>query len=261
MKTFKAPLTLDGRPDFRGNWSRTIGPPGTIEEVNQTWQRGAPQGSRRASLVVDPPDARIPYQSWAREQAGKNFQIYLDPQNICVPPGPQRFPYTAPAGGYLILQPPGDQQVVILHERVHTYRVIPMNARPHIPANLKLYEGDSVGRWEGNTLVVDITNVNGETWFDHAGNFLTDAAHLVERWTLVDRDTIHVETTIEDPRVLTRPMKIAVSLVRIKDPGHELIEDACWEGESDKLLKAESNPYPGRRPYPGWKDIRAVADH
>ena len=260
MKTFKPPLTPDGRPDFSGDWARTIGPSTTVEERGPNLPEPRTAPVRRASAIVDPPDARIPYRAWAVEQANKNFHIYLDPQNRCDLPGPQRFTYTAP-GGYLILQPRGDREITMLAERVHMYRVIPTNGRPHIPANVKLYEGDPVGRWEGNTLVVDFTNLNGGTWFDHAGNFLSDAAHIVERWTLADRDTIHVETTVEDPKVLTRPMKMAIAMARIKDPSHELLEDPCWEGERDKQTRTkESDPYPGQSPYPGWNGIGAAAD-
>ena len=99
-------------------------------------------------------------------------------------------------------------------------------------ANIKLWNGDSVGRWEGNTLVIDVTNVNGYTWFDDAGNFYTDAAHLVERLTMIDPNTIHYEVTIEDPKAYTRPWKMVWALVR-EAPGFELLEEACLEGERD----------------------------
>ena len=253
MKTFTPPLTPDNRPDFRGYWSRVI-LSATIQERGPNLPGERKADMRRASLIVDPPDGQIPYQSWAEKQAEKNPDTYVDTQAQCYLPGAQRVAYTAP-GGYLILQPRGDREVAILIERVHAYHVIPMDGRPHIPANIKLYEGDPVGRWEGNTLVVDITNLNGETWFDEAGDFLSDAAHIVERWTLADRDTIHLETTVEDPKVYTRPMKLAVAWIRVKDPGHELLEDPCWEGERDlsTILKG------GLIRYPGWNGMSVPA--
>ena len=249
MKTFQPPLTPDNRPDFRGYWSRTIESL-TITERGPNLSEHFRSPMRRPSLIVDPLDARVPYQSWAAEQAKKNPDTYIDPQAQCYLPGAQRVQYTAP-GGYLVLQPRGDREVAILIERVHAYHVIATDGRPHVPANVKLYEGDPVGRWEGNTLVVDITNLNGETWVSEAGDFLSDAAHIVERWTLADRDTIHLETTIDDPKVLTRPMKLAVAWIRIKDAGHELLEDPCWEGERDLFTISK-----GLSRYPGWNGMR-----
>ena len=84
-----------------------------------------------------------------------------------------------------------------------------------------------------NTLVVDVTNLNGYNWLDDAGNFFTDTVHMVERWTMIDPDTIHYQVTIEDPRVYTRPWTMSWALVREKEPGFELLEEACWEGERD----------------------------
>jgi len=250
MKTFKPPLTPDGRPDFRGYWSRTL-TSATIEERGPKLPEPRTSGVRRASTIVDPPDGMIPYQPWAREQAHWNHDVYIDTQSQCYLPGPQRVPYTSP-GGYLILQPPGDREVVMFIERVHMYHVIPTDGRPHIPANIKLFEGDPVGRWEGNTLVVDITNLNGETWFDESGDFLSDTAHIVERWTFMDQNVIHVEVTVEDPKVLTRPMKQAFAMIRIKDPSHELLEDACFEGERDlRTISKFTNRYPGWKGLPG----------
>ena len=258
MKTFKPPLTSDGRPDFRGNWSRVLQAL-TIEERGPNLPEPRKASARRASAIADPPDGRIPYQPWAAEQAERNNKMYIDPETQCYSNGAQRVPYTSP-GGYLFLQPRGDREVAILIERVHMYRLIPTDGRPHIPANMKLFEGDPVGRWEGNTLVVDITNLNGRTWFDEAGDFLSDAAHVVERWTMADRNTMHVESTIEDPQVLARPMKLAVALIRIKDPGHELLEDPCWEGERDlQVISDVLSRYPGWKGLPGREAHGAAA--
>jgi hypothetical protein len=249
IKTFKPPMTPDNRPDFRGYWSRTLTSQ-TIEERGPKLAEPRTSGVRRASTIFDPADGMIPYQPWAREQAHWNHDTYIDTQSQCYLPGPQRVPYTSP-GGYLILQPRGDREVIMFVERVHMYHAIPTDGRPHIPANIKLFEGDPVGRWEGNTLVVDTTNLNGETWFDESGDFLSDAAHITERWTYMDPDTIHVETTIEDPKVLTKPMKQAFAMVRIKGQ-HELLEDPCFEGESDlRTMSKFSNRYPGWKGLPG----------
>ena len=107
-----------------------------------------------------------------------------------------------------ILQPWGDNHVVWLFEDHHVNRIITMDARPAVGENIKLWNGYSRGRWEGKTLVIEVTNLNGYTWFDDSGNFYTDAAHLVERLTMVDPDTIHYEVTIEDSKAYTRPWKL-----------------------------------------------------
>ena len=89
--------------------------------------------------------------------------------------------------------------------------------------------GHSVGRWEGNTLVVDVTNFNDKTWFDRAGNFHSEALHLVERFTLATPDVIQYEVTIEDPKVFTRPWRIAMPLYRRMEPNMQLLEYRCTE--------------------------------
>jgi hypothetical protein len=123
--------------------------------------------------------------------------------------------------------------VVILSEFYGAYRSIPTDSRPHLGQDIRLWQGDSRGRWEGNTLVVDVTNVNALNWLDRVGNFYSTAAHVVERWTLVDADTIHYVATVEDPKVFTRPWTMAFGVVRNKQPGYELMEQACHEGDRD----------------------------
>ena len=145
-----------------------------------------------------------------------------------------------------ILQTPG--YLLILFERAHTYRIISTDGRPHAGANIAMWMGDSRGRWEGNSLVVDVTNHNAKTWFDQAGNFHSPAAHMIERFTLVDPDTIHYEVRIEDPRVYTRPWTMAFPLRRNKEPGFRLLEEACHEGErnTEPLIRAGQRDLPGR---------------
>ena len=105
----------------------------------------------------------------------------------------------------------------MLFERAHAYRIIPTDGRPHVGENITLWQGDSRGRWDGTTLVVDVTNQNAKPWLDQAGNFYSDAARVVERFTMIDRDTIHYQATIEDPNVYTRPWTIAFPIRRIPD--------------------------------------------
>ena len=121
----------------------------------------------------------------------------------------------------------------ILFEYQHAYRVIPLDGRPHVGENIKLFMGDSRGHWEGDTLVVDVTSNNDQTWFDLVGTFHSDAMHILERFTLVDADTMRYTATITDPQVFTRPWTMAVTFDRNKEKAFELIEDACHEGEQD----------------------------
>jgi hypothetical protein len=120
--------------------------------------------------------------------------------------------------------------VVHLLEYAHSFRTIPTDGTPHVSSGVKSFLGDARGRWEGNTLVVDVTNLNGLAWLDNAGNFYSDALHVVERFTLVDRDTIHYQARLEDAKVYTRPWTMVSALTRNKDQNFELFEQACHEG-------------------------------
>ena len=117
----------------------------------------------------------------------------------------------------------------------HTYRDIPLNAGPHIAQDVKLWMGDSRGRWEGNTLVVDVANHNDQTWFDIVGDFHSDALHVAERFTRVSLDTIEYEAVITDAKVYTRPWKMALRFQRMKEPNLEMWEEACYENNWNSL--------------------------
>jgi hypothetical protein len=122
---------------------------------------------------------------------------------------------------------------------MHNYRIIPTDNRPHVlPATVHLFAGDPKARWEGDTLVIDVTNQNARTWFDIAGNFHSGQIHVVERLTPLDQNRIAYEATIEDPQVYTRPWKIAFNITRNTTPNYRQMEFACWEGERDLGLYA-----------------------
>jgi hypothetical protein len=178
------------------------------------------------SLVIDTPDHKIPYQPWALEFRKGIVDRFISPLASCFPPGIPR-DIVAPAA-HQIVQAPG--YVMHLLEYSHSYRVIPTGNEEHVSGNVKLWQGNSRGHWEGNTLVVDVTNMNGLAWIDNAGNFASDALHVVERFTMIDRDTIHWEGRIEDPKVYTHPWTMVSALTRNKEPGFEIWEQACHEG-------------------------------
>jgi hypothetical protein len=237
-KTFTPPRTADGQPDLQGFWGGPGGATAAIEEHEKTFDR---DGGK--SLIVDPPDGKIPYQAWAAARREANVDKYVDPNMACFLSGVPRSLYVP--GGFQILQPPG--YVVLLFDRSHGYRVIPLDGRPHLGETISLWNGDSRGRWEGNTLVVDVTNQNGRTWLDQMGTFHTAPARMVERFTLIDPNTIHYEVTIEDPTVFTRPWTMAVPLKRNTDEAYELMEMACYEGERNTKIVLGL----GYRFYPG----------
>jgi len=239
MKTFDPPRTPDGHPDFRGFWNRVVvRNMENIEEHPQTID-----GSGGRSAVVDPADGKIPYQPWAAARRERMFATYLNPMQICVPLGSPKQVYSP--GAMRVLQTPGS--FFILNDYAHTYRVTPTDGRPHVGPSIHLFEGDSRGRWEGNTLVIDVTNQRDATWIDAVGNFFSETVHVVERYTLIDKDAIHIEATVEDPRVYTRPWTIVAGWRRNVDPPLEIWESGCWEGVQDTLDHSKF----GHLPYPG----------
>ena len=230
----------DGQPDIQGHWiSDAVGAAHSVEDgrdpADDVLQ--ARVGERNPIVVVDPPDRRIPYQAAAvarRTQLLKDIftptQVeHVDPHVRAFLDGVPRNNYVP--GGMQFIQRPG--YVMILYESNHAYRAIPLDGRPHVGAGVKLWMGDSRGRWEGNTLVVDVTNFNDLTWIDSHGTFHSDALHVVERWTLAGPDRIDYEVTLEDPKVFTRPWKMAYQVNRNKQAGYEIFEDARHEGEQD----------------------------
>jgi len=214
----------DGKPDLSGYYSANSGGANYgLERHDRDFLTPGTQG-----VIVDPPDGKLPYQDWSRAERIQRelpHRGYDDPTAHCFVAGVPRSMYTP--SPYQILQPPG--YVVILFERM-SWRQIPLDGRPHIPDNVRLWQGDSVGHWEGDTLVVDTTNLNGKTWLNEVGEIVSYAEHVVERFTPVDADTITYRATITDPVVYTRPWTIQINLRRQDD---ELLEIACHEDNGD----------------------------
>jgi hypothetical protein len=230
---YTPPRTPDGQPNIQGIYN-PVGTFYNIEdlEYQSLYQQFKPNPAMRGrSLVVDPPDGKIPFQPWAAEERKPIYQLHLDPTPDYVDPNahcwPQGVPRHVNNREFEIFQPPG--HVVIFNLAHHTYRVIPVDGSPHIPANIKLWVGDSRGRWDGNTLVVDVANNNDQTWFDVMASFHSDEMRVTERFTPVGPDRIDYRATITDPRVYTRPWTFAIHFNRNKEPGVEVWEEACVE--------------------------------
>jgi hypothetical protein len=159
----------------------------------------------------------------------------VDTQAHCLLEGPVRVFIHS---GFQILQAPG--YVIFFTEENDETRIIPLEDRPHIGSDIKLWQGDSRGHWEGNTLVVDVTNVKAKSRLDMVGNFYSPSAHFVERLTVIDQKTINYEATITDPTVYTKPWKLTARFERrfANDGSYEVYEDDCHEGErsADKMV-------------------------
>src|ERR1700730_9434508 len=168
----------------------------------------------------------IPYQKWAAEQVQYRLEhMELDPTGHCHYEGVPHSMYFA----FQIFQGPKD--IAVVHENMHAWRIIHIDGQH--PANYLAWMGDSRGHWEGNTLVVDVTNNNDKSVFDMAGHFHSDALHVVERFTRVADDTINYEATLDDPKAFTRPFHIKCPLKK-GPPDLTILESGCFEGESDQ---------------------------
>jgi hypothetical protein len=228
--------TPDGRPDMSGYWLGSF----FVGLQNIETAKG---------VIADPPDGKIPYLPEVGKRALdiRANRMADEPELHCFMSGVPHVMYVQ--FGFQIIQSPG--YFTMAWEFMNAFRIIPTDGRPHIRAPIKLFQGDSIGRWEGDTLVVDTTNQNDRTWLDTAGNIHSDAIHVVERLTLADTNTIRYEATIEDPKAYTRPWKVTETFRRIAVPDYEQYEFACIEGNRDLQHyteqaggKAKSKPQP-----------------
>jgi len=273
-QTKKQARTPDGRPDLQGIWDYRSATPlerprqftgkefMTADEVAEYEQRaleredGRPPDdprteqsvhpawwldygktvvkTRRTSLIVDPPDGKIPLQTEegkeraaARRAAAQthgpadsyeNRGLFERCLTRGVPDGMLPGPYN---NNLQIYQTPG--YVVLFTEMIHDARIVPMDGRPHDTSGVRRWMGDSRGRWDGDTLVIDTINFTDQTNFRGAGANL----HLVERFTRVDADTLEYRFTVEDPTTWTRPWTVAYPMVKTDGP---IFEYACHEG-------------------------------
>jgi hypothetical protein len=169
----------------------------------------------------------IPYKSEARARKEQNAANWLtaDPEIKCYLPGVPRATYMPYP--FQIVQSGSASDILITYEFASASRIVRMNTTVESPVDT--WMGWSRGRWEGDTLVVDVTAFNGESWFDRAGNYQTASLHVVERYTPTGRDVLQYEATIEDPQIYTRPWKISMPLYRRLEPHAQLVEYKCVE--------------------------------
>lgn len=235
-------------PDGSGFWAYGLG---WGKDQQRSIQNDLPKG------VLDPADGVLPLQPWAETM---KYDIVdnaefprsiadVDPHARCLPSGVPRTNYALGYVGYQFLQAPG--YVVLYTELNHQARIIPLDNRPHLGPNIKLFLGDSRGKWEGNTLTVTTKNQRvpkstGYGWLDMNATPYSDQIDVMEKFTIVNDDIIAYETTVTDPKVMSKPWRMAGTFIRAV-PGWEVMEYACHEGnigmtnilESIELRKAE----------------------
>ena len=230
---YRAPRTADGKPNLNGIWQALNSADWDLEghaaAVGPVPSLGAVFAVPPSLGVVDG-DA-IPYlpAAAAKKKANQANWVKLDPEIKCYLPGVPRATYLPYP--FQIVQSP--ENILISYEYANAVRVVNMKAPTKPPADS--WMGWSNGRWEGETLVVDVTSMNEDTWFDHAGNFHSDALHVVERYTPHSADVLDYEATIEDAKVFSRPWKINMPLYRHVEKNARLLEYRCAEFAEELL--------------------------
>ena len=215
------PRLPDGRPDLgngKGSWNPRI-----IQNI-----AGVGPGAPSRMPVEHKVD--VPFQPWAKtvyEQRLASLQLD-DPESKCLPPGIPRMMATPfPFQIYQL----ADRVIFIYEGGAHTWRVIYTDGRPHPKDPNPTFLGDSIGRWDGDTLVVDAIGFNETTWLDQDGHPHTEALHVTERYTRTDEMTLHYEATIDDPKAYTKPWTTSYTIPW--SPGTELLEYICQENNRD----------------------------
>jgi hypothetical protein len=238
---YRAPRVEGGKPDLNGIWQ-------ALNEANYDLEghnarpamalRAGPYGAVPAAPVLAlgavgavPPSlgvvegGEIPYKPEALAQKKANQANWLarDPEIRCYLPGVPRATYMPQP--FQIFQ--NGRQIFFAYQYAGAVRNIYL--KDPGPAPVDSWMGQSVGHWEGETLVVDVTGMNDRTWFDRAGNYHSDALHVVERYTRKSPDVMAYEATIEDPQVFTRPWKISMPLYRRQEKNAQLLDFKCVE--------------------------------
>ena len=220
---YVAPRTADGNPDLQGIWQAM-----NAADVNIQDHSASTDGPAGHGVVVGNELSYRP-EALAKKQANFDKRAEADPVRRCFLPGVPRATYMP--FPFQIVQARG--HVALLYEYVHAQRRVYTNGTPH-PPDVEFWMGDSRGRWEGDTLVVDVRNFTDQTWFDRVGNHHSNELHVVERYTRVGPDHMQYEATIEDPKVFTRPWKMSMTLYRRKEPNAQIFDYQCYAFDHDK---------------------------
>jgi hypothetical protein len=231
--TYRAPRTADRKPDLSGIWQALNEAYWDIESHSAApgpvLALGAAGATAPGLGVVE--GGPLPYQAAAAAQKKANFdkRLALDPEIKCYLPGVPRATYMPYP--FQIIQTP--KYIMLIHTYAGAVRTVYMDEHTEAPADS--WMGWSNGHWEGETLVVDTTGFNGQAWFDRAGNFHSDALHVVERITAMSPERLQYEVTIEDPKVFTRPWKMSMPIYRRVEKNAQLLEFKCVEFVEDLM--------------------------
>ena len=223
----RIPRMADGKPNFTGLWQALGTAYWDIRDHSAQpgpfFQMGAIGAIPAGQGIVDGGD--IPYTPAAAARQKENFQnrMKLDPEVKCYMPGIPRANYMS--FPFQIIQ--SQKDIAFAYEYATSNRVVNMDKFKE--GAVDTWMGTSNGKWEGDTLVVDVTGLNGNSWFDRSGNFMTENTHVVERFNLADADHLNYEATIDDKTIFTRPWKISTVLYRRKEKGAQLNEFKCVE--------------------------------
>jgi hypothetical protein len=243
---YRAPRTGNGKPNLNGIWQALNTADWNLEghaaAIGPVAAVGAVFAVPPGLSVVE--GGTIPYLPEAAKKKKENQGnwVKLDPEIKCYLPGVPRITYLPYP--FQIVQ--GQDNILFAYEYQNAVRVINMKAPTKPPSDT--WMGWSNGHWEGDSLVVDVTGQNENTWFDHAGNFHSDALHVVERYTPRSADTLIYEATIEDPKTFSAPWKISMPLYRRVENNARLLEYRCpefaevslWDQLSKKNASKES---------------------
>jgi hypothetical protein len=221
----------DGKPDITGYWQ--AGQPHAFWAAFDLEGRAVADIEIRTTFptfVVDPANGKIPYNEPGMAKKKDLYEHHLreDPQAHCFLSGVPRQIYTP--FGFQILQ--AQDAVLFSFEAFHAYRNVYTSGK-HPDPKIKLFQGDSRGKWEGDVFVVETDNLNDRTWFDMGGNFHGNNLKVVERFAPVDADTITYTATMTEPENFTQPWTIKLPLTRNTEKDYETLEYACVEGEQD----------------------------
>jgi hypothetical protein len=227
-EAYRAPRTAHGAPDLSGIWQANNTANWDLEA--HTARKG-PVVALGAAFSVPPglgvvgEDGIIPYlpEARAKQEANERDWMTLDPEVKCFMPGMPRATYMPYP--FQIVQ--SADHILMTYEFASASRIVRMNSQEKSPA--PAWMGWSIGRWDGETLVIEVTDHMEDTWFDRAGNHHSDALKVTERYTAIDANTLQYDARIEDPKVFSRPWTISMPLYRRREPNTQLMEYKCVE--------------------------------
>ena len=242
---YRAPRTPDGKPDLNGIWQALV--PANWDV--RPHEARPPPLAMLGAFQAEPPNpgivegGEIPYLPAALEQQKQNYakRFELDPERKCFMPGVPRATYMPQP--FQIFQ--SGEHLLITYQFANAVREI--HLKDPGPAPTSFWMGWSVGRWDGDTLVVDVTNQKPDTWLDRAGNFHSGELRVEERYTVMSPNHLLYEATLEDPKVFSRPWKISFPLYRRLETNAELLEFKCVPFAEEILYGHLRKGYVGER--------------